>query len=470
MHRFPPAVTFCVLLCSAALAEKPTPNVVLILTDDQGWTGTSVPMHDGMQDSKSDYYRTPHLERLAARGMRFSNAYAPHSNCSPSRYSILTGKSPAQLHMTDIIYRESGPYYEGNRLNPPRHLNEIVHEEVTIPEWLKRADPRYRTAHFGKWHLAGGGPGEHGFDEHDGATANGKGKMGGDNPKRTLGVSKRAVAFLDRRAEDGAPFYLQVSYYAVHLPILALTESIAKARSRPKGQHHRNHRYAAMTEELDSGIGMVLGRLESSGLAASTLVIFTSDNGASVLPPDVTNNTPLKRGKASVWEGGLRVPTIIAGPGIEPGSLSHVPIVGWDFLPTIARWTDLDGPLPDDLEGGSLVALLTGKATERVKRSRKGLVHHFPHYQHQYGTAPQSSIRLGSYKLIKFWEDGEVELFDLETDVGETVDRKQALPRKTRRMERRLERYLEDVDAQAAEKNPAFDPATDPRVNYRVPG
>ncbi|MCP5111893.1 MAG: sulfatase-like hydrolase/transferase, partial [bacterium] len=244
------------------------PNVVLILTDDQGWTGTSVQLNPNVADSKSDFYRTPALERLSREGMRFSNAYAPHPNCSPTRLAIQTGKSPAQLRMTDIINRGSGAFYEGHPLIPPQHINALPHEELTIAELIKAARPEYATAHFGKWHLAGGGPGEHGYDFHDGPTGNRDGNRKIPlNPKRISGVTRRAGDFLTKMAQEKKPFYLQISHYAVHLGIETLDETVAKYAVTERGVRHNHPGHAAMTEDLDSGIGRVLEKIDELGLA-----------------------------------------------------------------------------------------------------------------------------------------------------------------------------------------------------------
>lgn len=457
MHRVWLAIAICMLaVCRATAADRP-PSVLLILTDDQGWTGTSVQMDPDIEASRSDFYRTPALEKLAARGMRFSNAYAPHPNCSPTRYAILTGKSPSQLHMTDIIGRRSGDEYEGNPLNPPLSVNDIAESEITIAELLKQIDPRYKTAHFGKWHLGGGGPGKHGFDEHDGATDNGQGKREGEDPKRTREISASALAFLEKRAKDGAPFFLQVSYYAVHKPVMAEAETVLEMQRRLPGKLHGDIRYAAMTEELDRGMGTLLDRFHALGLDKHTLLIFTSDNGPVVYdaggPTNVTSNKPLNRGKASVYEGGIRVPLIVAGAGIEPGTHSDVVVSGLDFLPTIAAWAGFKGKPTAGVEGGDLLPLLTAKA-KAVTRPREELVHHFPHYQRDYGTTPQSSLRLGNYKLIRFWEDGTHRLFDLDQDIGETQDLAPSMPERAAELEARLMRYLDEIDAQLPTVNP----------------
>ena len=441
-----------------AAAESPAPNIVLILTDDQGWTGTSVQLDDRVPDSRSDFYHTPALERLASEGMRFSNAYAPHPNCSPTRVSIQTGKSPAQMHMTDIIGRNQGVLYEDNRLIPPQHISDIPAAELTIAELIKAARPEYSTGHFGKWHLGGGGPGEHGYDESDGPTANREGNVPEPNPKRIFGVTQRASAFMTDHAAAGQPFFLQISHYAVHLRIHALASTIEKYQSLVPGPRHNHPGHAAMTKNLDTGIGMVLEKIDELGIGDNTYVIMTSDNGsylkAGATP--VTTNLPLAGQKASVWEGGIRVPMFVRGPGIAPGSICHVPVIGWDLYPTIRDLLGIETPLPEGVEGGSLRELLKHNGAGRVARPREELVWHFPHYQHKKGTKPQSAIRLGDYKLIEFYETGEVRLFDLAGDLGETRDLSAEMPEKAAEMHARLRAYLAAIDAPMPAVNPDY--------------
>lgn len=451
---------------ATARAAAKLPNFVFILSDDQGWTGLSAMMDDRMPvASRSDYYRTPNLERLANEGMRFASAYAPHPNCSPSRCSILTGKSPAMLHMTDIIHRNTGGLYEGNRMIPPQHINAIPADEITFPEILKRMKASYATAHFGKWHLGGGGPGEHGFDEHDGETGNGgPGNFGDPNPKDIFGISERACAFLEKQKEADRPFYMQLSHYATHAANRALKSTTAEYEALPKGERHNVPIYAAMTENLDDGVGIVMEKLDELGLADNTYVVYLADNGGFT-SPSITTNDPLSHGKASVWEGGIRVPMIARGPGINAGSCCRQRVVGYDLFPTFLELAGSREPLPKGVEGGSLKALFESGGRAGVKRPREELVFHFPHYQHGKGTKPQTAILLGDYKLMKFWETGETQLFNLTKDIGETTDLSAKMPEKAKELEARMAKYLKDIKAQMATPNPDFDPATDPARN-----
>lgn len=445
------SLAFLTLAVPLAAAQ---PNVLLILADDLSWVGTSVLMDPQRPDSKSDFHSTPALERLAAEGMRFTDAYAPHPNCSPTRLAIQTGKSPARLNMTDIINRNSGRFYEGLPMIPPQHSNHLPHEETTIAELLKRHRPGYVTAHFGKWHLAGGGPGRHGYDQHSGTTSNAEGGTDVPDPKRTVSVTTRAVDFLKHRKRANEPFFLQVSYYAVHLAIRAFDSTVAEFAAKPAGQRHRHPGHAAMTHELDEGVGRLLAALDQLGLADNTYVIFTSDNGSYLDAGSerVSSNEPLRGQKASTWEGGIRVPLLVRGPGVAAGSVSRVVATGTDLYPTIADMAGLQAELPPELEGGSLVGVLRNEGKGSVTRWPEGLVWHFPHYQTLKGTKPMSSIRVGNWKLVKFYESGAVELFDLAADISESQDLSAKEPEVVQRLERRLAKYLEEVDAPMARR------------------
>lgn len=440
------------LLLAFAAAAAAQPNVVLILADDMSWVGTSARMDPDRADSRSDYHGTSALERLAREGMRFTDAYAPHPNCSPTRLAIQTGKSPAQLRMTDIIGRGSGQFYEGLPMIPPQHIDHIPHEETTIAELLKRHRPGYVTAHFGKWHLAGGGPGSHGYDQHSGATSNAEGRSLPPDPKRTHSVTTRAVDFLRHRQRAREPFFLQVSYYAVHLSIFAFDETVKEFEAKPRGQRHKHPGHAAMTHELDAGVGRILDELDDLGLAGDTYVIFTSDNGSYLDAGDtrVSSNAPLRGQKASTWEGGIRVPLLVRGPRVEPGSVSRAPVIGTDLYPTIAEMAGVRADLPKEAEGGSLCGLLWNRGEGVVTRRFDSLVWHFPHYQTQKGTTPMSSIRQGDWKLVKLYETGETQLFDLASDLGEGDDRKAAEPAVAERLEKSLQAYLRAIEAPMA--------------------
>jgi arylsulfatase A-like enzyme len=399
--------------------------------------------------------------------MRFSNAYAPSPNCSPTRSSLLTGMSPARLQMTDIVGRNAGPLYEGNRLIPPRHINDLPSELSTIPELLKQFDDRYVTGHFGKWHLDGGGPGQHGFDVHrDDPSHRSEYLRPGDSDFQLIfGITDEAVAFLEQRADDESPFYLQVSHNAVHLPADARKETVARYASRPPGDRHTDVMYAAMTEDLDTGVGLLLDRLDELGLGDNTYVIYFSDNGAYL--QDKINNLPLTDGKASVWEGGIRVPLIFRGPGIPAGSIDRTPAIGWDLLPTILDLAGYEGALPENLDGGSLRGLLEHQEGAAVERSRDGLVFHFPHYNHDRQATPQSAIRVGDYKLIHFYETGESKLYNLVEDIGEQYDLSDRMQEKAADLKRRLDSYLADVEAGLPVANARFDPRRDPNQKRR---
>ncbi len=438
-----------VALAAPAWAQ---PNVVLILADDMSWVGTSVLMDSERPDSKSDYHSTPALERLATEGMRFSDAYAPHPNCSPTRLAIQTGKTPAQLGMTDIINRNSGPFYEGLPMIPPRHINHIPHEEITIAELLKQHRPGYVTGHFGKWHLAGGGPGMHGYDEHSGATSNQEGGSPAPDPKRTVSVTTRALDFLRHRKTAAEPFFLQVSYYAVHLGIFAYDETIKEFEAKLRGERHKHPGHAAMTHELDAGVGRILDALDRLDLAENTYVIFTSDNGSyhEAGQTRVSSNAPLRGQKASTWEGGIRVPLLVRGPGVKANSVSRVTVSGTDLYPTIAELTQVRAELPPAIEGASLQSLLHNGGEGALARRFESLVWHFPHYQVQKGTTPMSSIRAGKWKLVRLYETRTALLYDLASDIGETRDLSADKPQILKRLSAQLDGYLDEVAAPMA--------------------
>ncbi len=457
------------------LAAAP-PNVVLILTDDQGWTGTSVQMDKRLPDSASDLYRTPNLQRLAEQGMRFSNGYAPAPNCSPTRMSIQTGKTAARLGATDILDvvprggvggRFYNLYYVNKPLNVPLPISDLPDEELTIAELVKRRDPNYQTAHFGKWHMAGGSPDRHGYDVHHGPTTNGPGRQGEPDPKRTGEVSQAAVEFLEEYGTSG-PFFLQVSYYAVHNPVLFKRETI-NDYSVTEGRQHINVRYASMTEELDRGFGQILDKLEELDLVKNTYVIYTSDNGAEMTEGTFTNNEPLAKGKTHVWEGGIRVPLVIRGPGIKADSQCDVPAIGYDFLPTIADWIGAADHLPDDLDGGSLVPVLTGEGKGEVSRKTDSLIWYYSAYRNHKHVAPQAALRRGQHKLIWEFESDQTRLFDLNLDMSETTDLSRFRPTIAKAMHEELRDYFKSVDAKLPTVNPNYDPAKDPglRANSR---
>ena len=451
------------------------PNIIVILTDDQGWTGTSIQMQADRPDSKSDFYQTPNLERLSARGMTFANGYAA-PNCSPSRLALLTGKSPARLSMTDIIDRRSGPNYEGQLLLPPGHPNNparrifaIPKTESTIAEMIKSHAPAYTTAHFGKWHLGGGGPAMHGFDEGDGSTGNSNGNVGGADPKRVFSLAGRANDFIRRSAAARKPFFLQISHYATHEDSFALASTVAKYRRKSAGTVHKDPLYAAMTENLDTSIGRVLAAVDdpdgngdrADSLLGSTYIVLLADNGAVDADSD---NFPLASGKATAWEGGVRVPFLVSGPGIAPASRSRVPVTEHDLYPTIAQWVGAGDIANGGRDGGSLARLARGESQEVDGRTNE-LFFHFPHYQIEKGSKPMSAVRAGPMKLVHFYETGSNHLYDLTSDIGEQVDLAARRPEVVRDLERKLRDYLKQVDAPMPRLSAASGPGIQPDVD-----
>lgn len=439
----------------AELQEKTSPNFVFILADDMGWTGLSTKMHDKIDDSKSDFYKTPYLNTLAAEGMRFSCAYSPSSMCTPSRASFLTGKSPAQLHMTT-----PGPSHRvisDRKVIPPKHIDQFPEAEKTIAEILKKKG--YASAYFGKWHLNGGGPGKHGFVKHDGETGNKSADNVSDsNPKDIFGMTKRADAFMEKQVKAGKPFYVQLSHYALHKPVQALAETKKEFSALPAGERHNNVDYAAMTKDLDTSVGMLMKKIETLGISGNTYVIFMSDNGAGGRR-NSKENFPLSGGKATLMEGGIRVPLIIKGPGIKADTFCHDNVTGCDLFPTLCELAGIK-TMPNGVEGTSLVPLLYGKEKE-FNRKRKELIFHFPHYGKGALQVPQSAILLDNMKLIKDYETDDIKLFDLDKDISEKNDLSKLKPEIAKKLEAKMNAYLKEINAQLPTKNPDYDPSTE---------
>ncbi len=436
-----------ILTASLAASAFGKPNIVFILTDDMSWVGTSAEMVDGDSESKSDFYQTPNIEKLAEQGMRFSNAYSPASLCTPSRAAILTGKTPAELHMTTPGGVATAQGYQ--KLIAPGHTTELPESETTIAEVLK--EQGYATAHFGKWHLGRVSPGEHGFDEHDGATGN---RCSGtdENPKDIFGITDRAIKFMNENKMQ--PFYLQLSHYAVHVPLQCLEKSKEKFSNARKGDRHSDVEFAAMTFDLDTSIGLLMEEIDTSGLAENTCVVLMSDNGGAATPRS-SQNLPLTGGKGTLYEGGIRVPLIVRGPGIKAGSVCSESVTGCDLFPTFCEWAGF--PTPGKIEGASLVPLLAGSGD--FQRLEESLLFHYPHYGKGPMQKPQSAIIAGRYKLIRDLETGLLQMFDLAYDLSEEKNLAQKLPEKTAALEAKLDHRLKEVSAQMPSANPDYDPS-----------
>ncbi len=428
------------LACVAALlpAEGP-PNFVVILSDDQSWVGGSVQMDPQDPRSRSDYFRTPSLERLARQGITFTDGYAPAPFCCPTRRSLQVGQTPARH-----IYQRNQASWPGSY----RH-------RLNIPKLLKEADSGYRAAHFGKWdhRFDRPAPEDLGYDLSDGDTGNGTGGGKGSggpaaaaDPKLIDHITDRACRFLQTRSASGAPFYLQISHYAVHLDIFYRQPTFDLVKLWEPGRKHYMPEFAAMTADMDASIGRVLDKLEALGLSDTTYVFFLSDNGGrATIPgagePPMPRNHPLRGAKGSMYEGGIRVPFLVAGPGIAAGRVSRTPVTGLDILPTLADLSGYDGQLPESLDGGSLAPLFAGAG--HVERPRDFLIFH-----QAVARKAQTALRLDNWKVVKTWATDEVELFDLARDIGETRNIANDNPRQTQRLHAFLTEYLLEVGAE----------------------
>lgn len=436
----------------AGAAGTQQPNFVFIFGEGAGWTSTSVQMDDALPDSKSDLARTPNLERLAKEGIRFASFYAPSPRCTPSRAAILTGKSPAQLHMT-FISEGKGEWDNPNaKMLPPHCSVELDETETTIAELLKTAG--YATAHFGKWHVGHTGPSRHGFDEDDGANGNGGPEnVNEPNPKQAFAITEKGIDFMARQAVAKKPFYLELGHYAGRSADSARKETYDRVLARAGGREDKLVGGGAVMEDMDATVGMLLQKIDELGIARNTYVFYTPDHGS----PGRNANAPLTGGKGTVWDGGLRVPFIMRGPGIQAGICSRVRATGVDLFPTLAELAHVTRPLPKGIEGGSLVSVLMRGGHGEVRRHREELVFHFPHYDHG-NDGPASAILLGPLKLIRTYEIGRLQLFDIAKDISEEHDLSGAMPERLAEIDRRLTAYLETIGAQMPMANPNYDP------------
>lgn len=436
--------------CVNRLAAQESPNFILFLVDDQGWSETSIEMDPDRPASNSDFYLMPHLEQMAQRGMIFSQAYAPAAKCSPTRCSILTGQSTARNQFT---YTDNS-IASGTRVIEGITIRDIPINDVTIAEWLKQQNLNYTTAHYGKWHINSGGPAAHGFDRSDGETSNNVGDQGGlsqMDPKRIFSLTDSADVFMTEATEQGRPFYLQLSHYAPHTPIEGrptTLEEWSNTSLHPPGQKHGNAEYGAMTSDLDVGLGLLLDRMEALGIADNTYIIYLSDNGAP------GNNRPLRKGKNSCYEGGIRVPMIVTGPTVQQGVYNSTPAVGYDIFPTIIDFVAGNlNDAPADLDGVSLQPTLVNAALPSLDRGKKEIIFHSPHFNTSGQVGPQSAIVDGNYKFVVNYEEQELALYNLDTDLGEEIDLTSQLPDKAQELCLRLRDYLKEVDANRVSLN-----------------
>lgn len=461
----------------SAGAETPSPprpwNVILILIDDLGATDLGY--------AGSRFYETPNIDRLASGGMRFTNGYSACTVCSPTRAAILTGQYPARLHITDWIKGHQRPKA---KLRVPDWTMYLPLEETTLAERLHAAG--YATIHIGKWHLGDPPyyPQHQGFDVNLGGTFMGQPgsyffPYGTGERRVPLEGGAEGEYLTDRLADEAVrlieanrhrPFFLYFAHYAVHTPLQAKPEwtehyqrKLDEAAAR--GDDFDGQQcpvYAAMIHSMDEAVGRVTDTVERLGLADRTIVIFTSDNGGLTLPAckqkPVTHNIGLRAGKGSAYEGGVRVPLIVRWPGVtQPGSVSDTPVISNDLYPTILEMAGVPDA-PDHIrDGESVVPILKSPAATR----QSPLFWHYPHY-HPGGATPYSAIRDGDWRLVHFFEDDRVELYNLRDDPEERRDLAAEMPDRIRELKAKLEAWRAAVAAQLPIPNPDYDPNNQP--------
>ncbi|MBZ0254833.1 sulfatase [bacterium] len=443
------ALTSAITPSIARAADKKT-NVVIILVDDYGWTDAAC--------TGSALFETPNIDALASQGMRFTNGYAACTVCSPTRASIMTGKYPARLHLTDWIAGHKRPWA---KLKVPDFNLQLPHEEITIAEALKPYG--YTSASIGKWHLGGKDfyPETQGFDLNVGGTERGQPpryfapyniptlEEGPDGEYLTDRMAQEAVKFIESNKDN--PFFLYLPFFAVHTPIQGKKNYTEKYKEKIKSwSDQRDPQYAAMVNSVDDAVGSVLQTLDRLNLTDDTLVIFTGDNGG-LIPK--TNNAPLRMGKGSAYEGGTRVPLIIRWPGkIRAGAVTDVPAMTTDFFPTIMDALGIESSAKS-IDGVDLMPVLT----ETGSIQRDALYWHYPHY-HPGGATPYGAIRKGDWRLVEFYEDGRLELYNLKNDIGEKFNLASLNIRKRDELHKQLVEWRQSVNAQMPTLNPNYKP------------
>ncbi|MEM6779425.1 MAG: sulfatase [Planctomycetota bacterium] len=469
-HRrvFPLTLVIPIALVFASTTQSqdgiPT-NVVLILIDDLGWKDLSC--------YGSNYYQTPHIDRLAREGMRFTEGYAACNVCSPTRAAIMTGKYPARLLLTQWL--PSGRWDSAKHLLcEGRYLSNLPLEEVTVAEALREAG--YRTGFMGKWHL---GTETYYYPEHQGFDVNVAGRdygapgsyfypfrgrwsiptTGRFLEKETPLSGEEGDYLVDRLAEEAArfidesaaqPFFLMLSHYAVHAPLQGKPDKVKRYEQIPRARRQGKPHYAAMVESVDESVGRVMKALRDSSIESNTIVIFTSDNGGFA---KATDTSPLRANKGSNYEGGLRVPFIIKWPGhAKPGSESNEPVISMDIYPTILAATGQNQRPHQHIDGENLVPLLQGNH----RLDREALFWHYPHYNQHPQSFPSGVIRSRDWKLIESFETGDRYLYNLRDDVGETNDLSSKEPDRVAQLHTQLKRWRIDVDAESMRPNPEF--------------
>ena len=457
---------------SSRASETARPNVVMLMVDDLGWADLGC--------YGADLHETPNIDRFATGALRFTNAYAAAPVCTPTRAAWMTGKHPARLQMTIWHENAAGAPEQGRKLIPPQAQANLPHTEVTLAELFKSSG--YRTFHVGKWHLGDAGhyPETHGFEANLGGTFWGapatffypyRGLWAKREPRYVPGLhdgqpgeyltdrlTDEALKFIGRHGNQTQPFFLNLCFHTVHTPIEGKTELVDHYRRKLKPEfHHRNATYAAMVHSLDQNVGRVLASLNELGITDRTIVIFSSDNGGYLRNSrygTVTSNYPLRSGKGSLYEGGIRVPLMVRAPQRTlAATVCEEPVCTQDLFPTLVDICQLDDlpSIQDAIDGVSLSTLLNKPAK---KLNERELFWHYPHYYPT--TTPVSAVRSGRWKLLHYYEEGKSELYDLAKDVGEQMDVSETHAARSRELTSRLKSWLSDVGAQLPEPNPEY--------------
>lgn len=468
--------------CTLVERQDRPPNVVFILADDLGWRDTGV--------FGSEFFETPHIDSLAGRGMMFTNAYAAAAICSPTRASIMTGLHPARIGITSASGHlerevlEKGLRPRGNRNQPALAASSVTRlklEYVTLAEALQAAG--YETGHFGKWHLGREpyDPLAQGFGVDLPHTA-GPGPSGGYlGPWRFWpDMGQEGEHIEDRMAIEASqfmrehrdrPFFLNYWCFSVHAPIQGKPELVDKYRAKADPSYaQRNPIYGAMVESLDDAVGTLLATIDELGIADNTIIVFFSDNGGMVhrfndgVP--VTSNAPLRSGKSSIYEGGIREPLIVVWPGeVEPGSRSEEIVQSVDFFPSLLEMTGVPATSGQSFDGISIVPALQGGALDR-----EAVFTYIPNYTGATLQRPSVAVRKRDWKLIRFYCDGPAqidryELYNLRQDIGETNDLAASYPDRVAELNRLIEAFLYDTAAVIPKPNPDYEEGLDPFPN-----
>ncbi|MBK8095301.1 MAG: sulfatase [Verrucomicrobiaceae bacterium] len=452
-------LAFLFLLPLAVFAADRPPNIIFIMADDLGWTD--------LASFGSKYYETPHIDRLAAQGMKLTRHHHCQ-NCQPTRAALMSGQYGARTG----VYTVGGTDrfdWSMRPLRPVDNVTELPLDRMILPQVLKQAG--YATGMFGKWHLGEKGdqhPGKRGFDEA--IVSMGKHFDFNTNPKTEYPEGEYLADFLTHKAVDfitrhkDGPFFLYLPHFGVHSPIQAKEEWIAKFKDKPAAGGHHDPRYAAMIASVDESVGRVMQTLDELKLAENTVLIFTSDNGGVggytregiKSGGDTTDNAPLRSGKGSLYEGGTRVPFIVRWPGVtQAGSSCDVPTIHVDILPTLAEIAHAaPPPSTQPLDGESLVALFRDPAAHL---KREAIFQHFPGYlgagNNTWRTTPVSLIEVGDWKLMEFLEDGRLELYNLQDDIGESKNLAAEKAEKAAELHSKLKNWREAIQAPMPTKN-----------------